>query len=368
MIIHLLTSSLGSGGAERVATTLCNQWVVRGDSVKLVPTYMGISSPFYAVHDGVKQIDLSVLVKRKPTRLGLYIARIQALRHLIKTDVPNVIISFLPNVNIIALAATAFSGRKCIICERSDPSIQPIGWVLRLACWLCYRYADAVCVQTQSVATSIRYVFPGLKKVVGIPNPLPTELLQWRARGTTSGQKTLLSLGRLSGEKQVSMIVEAFGLLASTHLDWDLHIYGEGPLHAVLQSQINSMGLSGRVLLKGNTTEPWKVMAQADAFVMASRFEGFPNALLEAMGVGLPCVAVDCPSGPREISRDGKDALLVDVGDKAALVNAIGLLMADATLRKELGQRGRASVTERYSLETVLKHWDDLFDSLGVKV
>lgn len=361
-------SSLGAGGAERVASTLCNQWASRGDSVTLVQTYLDAATPFYSLHNKVQLIYLSSLVSRTPTRFGMYIARLHALRQLIALKSPDVVVSFLPNVNIIAVLTTVFNKIKLIICERSDPAIQPIGWILRSACFFFYRYADIVCVQTEAVSKSIPHVFRGLKSVTAIPNPLPPGLLQSKSHGATCGRRTLLSLGRLSDEKQVDLIVSAFGLLAVKHCDWDLHVYGDGPLRSALQSQVNSMGLTERVHLKGTTTEPWNVMAQADAFVMASRYEGFPNALLEAMGVGLPCVAVDCPSGPREISRDGKDALLVDVGDKTSLVNAIGLLMADATFRKELGQRARASVIERYSLETVLKHWDGLFVSLGAKV
>jgi glycosyltransferase involved in cell wall biosynthesis len=101
-------------------------------------------------------------------------------------------------------------------------------------------------------------------------------------------------------------------------------------------------------------------MAQADAFVMNSRYEGFPNALLEAMAVGLPCVAAACPSGPREISNDGRDALLFEPGDTEGLRQALMHLMSSADFRAALGQQARTSVLGRYSLAAVMKHWDDL--------
>jgi glycosyltransferase involved in cell wall biosynthesis len=146
-----------------------------------------------------------------------------------------------------------------------------------------------------------------------------------------------------------------------------LHLAGDGPQRTTLQRQIDATKLpSSRLRLLGRSSEPWTLMREADAFVMASRYEGFPNALLEAMGTGLPCVATDCPSGPREISRDGIDALLVTPGDSVALEAALDRLMGDATLRKDLGERARKSVMERYSLPTVLKIWDAVFASVGV--
>ncbi len=135
-----------------------------------------------------------------------------------------------------------------------------------------------------------------------------------------------------------------------------------------LANQIASYPVKIRegIQLLGATTDPWTVMQAADAFVLASEVEGFPNALLEAMGLGLPCVTTDCRSGPSEISRYGQDALLVPVGDLNALTQALSRLMGDADLRQTLGWQARTSVHERYRLETVLMIWDDIFRSVGV--
>jgi GalNAc-alpha-(1->4)-GalNAc-alpha-(1->3)-diNAcBac-PP-undecaprenol alpha-1,4-N-acetyl-D-galactosaminyltransferase len=106
-------------------------------------------------------------------------------------------------------------------------------------------------------------------------------------------------------------------------------------------------------------------MAGADAFVMASKYEGFPNALLEAMGIGLPCVAFDCPSGPKEISRNGQDAMLVPLNDQKGLAASLRKVMGDAQWRQRLGEQGRDSVRERYSLQAVMTRWDQLFREVG---
>lgn len=108
-------------------------------------------------------------------------------------------------------------------------------------------------------------------------------------------------------------------------------------------------------------------LARAGAFVLTSEYEGFPNALLEAMAVGLPCVTFDCPSGPREISMDGQVALLVPLNDEQALGHALEQLMSDAVLRQPLGSQARASVIEHFTLNEVLEQWDLLFEDVGVR-
>jgi GalNAc-alpha-(1->4)-GalNAc-alpha-(1->3)-diNAcBac-PP-undecaprenol alpha-1,4-N-acetyl-D-galactosaminyltransferase len=367
MKILLLVSSLGSGGAERVASTLCNSWASRGNSVTLVATYSGVTPVFYEFINKVHVISLSKELGIVSVHGKRYIRRLVGLRNLIKDYQPDIVISFLPNVNVATLLATAFCGLTCIVCERSDPSAQAIGWHWRLACQLLYRFADAVCVQTHSVSVGIKSAYHGLKRVVVAPNPLPMQLCLEDLKNTKAGRKSLLSLGRLSFEKRVDLIIDAFSNLAYLHSDWDLHIYGEGPLAKILSLQIEKNGLQDRIFLYGVTSEPWKIMAESDAFVMASQYEGFPNALLEAMGVGLPCISTDCPSGPREISRNGADAMLVAVDDQAGLESALSRLMSDHDLRRGLGIQARISVSDRYSLPTVLNIWDDIFTSLGVK-
>lgn len=368
MRIFFLVSSFGAGGAERVATTLCNAWVRRGDSVTLVPTYSGGGEPFYTLDERVELIYLSQLAGLAQGKRKRYFRRLQLLRKLIGDRKPDIVISFLPNVNIAALVATAFSGVPCIVCERSDPTMVPMGRFWREACRLFYRTADRVTVQTEVVAEKIKQIYGGLREVAVLPNPLPEMLPLHSADRVVKDRRTLLSMGRLSEEKRVDLIIDSFALVAARFPEWDLHIYGDGPLRQDLAAQIERLDLHERIRLMGRTDEPWRIMSAADAFVLASRYEGFPNALLEAMGVGLACVVTDCPSGPREITRDGADARLVAVDNGAGLQAAIAELMGNDELRHELGQRARDSVSSRYSLDAVLNQWDAVFRGVGVLV
>lgn len=364
MKIICLSSSLDSGGAERVLTVLCNAWSARGDKVTLIPTYSGGGSPFYPVSDAVEVIYLADVVGRKGKTLLSYMQRLRALRRLVAERKPDVIVSFMPNVNVAAILACSFMEVPLIICERNDPSSRSPFTFWEICSKLTYRFADMFTVQTESVADKVADLYPGVRRVRIVPNPLSQEALMFASEGNAT-RKVLLSMGRLATQKQVDKTVRAFSELASRHMDWDLHIYGDGPLKNELSALIDALELRGRVFLKGRTTEPWQVMAGADAFVMTSRHEGFPNALLEAMAVGLPCIVFDCPSGPREMTRGGKDALLVPLNDEEHLASAMDRLMGDAQLRRSLGQQARASVSERFSMRRVGEIWDRLFREVG---
>ena len=364
MKIIVLTSSLDLGGTERVVASLCNDWAARGDRVTLIATFAEAGPSFYPIADAVELIYLANAVRRRNVSVLRYLEKLRGLRRLLKERAADVIVSFLPNVNVAAILSSAFIKTPLIICERSDPSGYTGFHVLKSLRKLTYRFADILTVQTQGLADKAEQLYPGVKAVCVIPNALP-DGVACRDDPVDGDRKILLSLGRLAAEKQVGQLIEAFAAIAPAFEDWDLHIYGDGPLMPALQAQIHDARLERRAFLKGPTDRPWDVMAHADAFVMMSRYEGFPNALLEAMGTGLPCVVFDCPSGPREISRDGKDALLIPLDDFKALLAALQRLMGDRTLRLALGRQGCESVHRRFGHQQVMAMWDELFADVG---
>ncbi|MFC7518359.1 glycosyltransferase family 4 protein [Herbaspirillum sp. GCM10030257] len=364
MRICFLVSSLDAGGAERVATTLCNAWAARGDDVSLIATFSAGGEPFYAVSDAVELVSLADVVKTRNKNIGSYAKRFVALRSLLTERNPDVVISFLPNVNVAAVLTTLFTGIPLILCERNDPSGRSPRSFWEFCSRLTFRYGDMFTVQTDAVSEKIHHYYPGLKRVRTIPNPIPEDVAAHEAVMRNNDRKILLSMGRLEDQKQFDKAIAAFSAVAARFPDWDFNIYGEGPLKPQLQACIEQHGMAERIALKGRTTKPWEVMAGADAFLMTSKFEGFPNALLEAMGVGLPCVVTDCPSGPSEMTRQGKDALLVPMQDQKALISALEDIMRDEELRCTLGNQARNSVLRRYSLKAVIEQWDRIFSEV----
>ena len=361
--VIFLVSNMNLGGAQRVAATLCNVWTNRGDEVALVATYSGAGECFYDISRDVKFIYLADLVGAAgKTPLG-YVKRLSALRRLIKGYRPDVVVSFLTNVNIAAILATRKLGIPVIACERNDPVAQadlalPYRWLRRFL----YPLAEMVTVQSMQAATRFRAAMPGLRRLEVVSNPLPSELLTVPRPETNAERKRLIAMGRLSPQKQFDLLIETFAELAPRFPNWDLCIVGEGPLRADLVGLAANLRVTGRVFMPGRTNRPWEELSRSDVFVLSSAYEGFPNALLEAMALGVPCVTFDCPSGPREMTRNGADALLVPPNDRTALSDALAKLMSDAGLRRALGSQAMSSVRSRYSIETVLNVWDELMN------
>ena len=182
-----------------------------------------------------------------------------------------------------------------------------------------------------------------------IPNAVeaPPNAASIAARATTSSDPSrprwIVAMGRLARQKGFDLLIDAFSRIAGRHPQWSVKILGEGPARASLKKLIAEKGLAGRVVLAGWEPDPVFVLRQSDLFVLSSRFEGFPNALLEAMACGLPSISFDCPSGPAEIIRDTIDGLLVAGGGcRAALAKTMDRVLGDELLRQRLERRGRS--------------------------
>lgn len=366
MRVLLLTSSMSAGGAERVASTLANAWITRGDQVVLMPTFSGGGDSFYKLSPDVRLVYLANLVSGRKRTLVNQFARLWALRRFISEESPDVIVSFLSNVNVAVVMAAARLNIPLIVCERIDPFVVPMSRFLKLTCRIAYPFADAVMVQTEAVAKKYRAAGWPLRHIPVIPNPLPEQILGIERMIGRDEKKRLLSVGRLDEQKQFDLLIRTFSKLVPSNPMWFLRILGEGPLRCKLQKQIDELGLNERIELPGRSADVGQELAEADVFVLSSAYEGFPNALLEAMAVGIPCVTFDCPSGPREITRNGQDAFLVPLGDETMLENRLNQLMRDDALRVRMGLQAKQSVIGRYSLPAVLDKWDLLFNEVGV--
>lgn len=173
-------------------------------------------------------------------------------------------------------------------------------------------------------------------------------------------KKYIIAAGRFIAQKGFDLLIDAFAIIATEHLDWKLLIFGEGQDHQFLLNRIKEKGLMQQVQLCPVTSDIRSVFLNSSIFVFSSRYEGFGLVLTEAMECGLPCVAFDCECGPREIIDNGETGYLVKSGDINDFALKLETLMNNSTLRKEMGSKGKQTV-QRFYVDKIMAQWDRLF-------
>lgn len=370
MKLALVIGSLQGGGAERVMATLANAWAQRSVAVTLI-TIADTSADQYPLDAAVRRISLGLRRSSTHCLLGLAnnIRRVRALRATLRSLRPDAVLSFLTTNNVLSVVATRGLGIPVVVSERISISHRfPAVWRLLRA--LAYRRATALVVQTARGRAEFKTRMPTLPIHV-IPNPLQMDFQEapdpvaCSVMDACRNRKMLMAVGRLAPQKGYDLLLRAFAVVSVSQPDACLVILGEGPERSRLEAIVRKLGLADRVLLPGFSRTPHALLQKADLFVLSSRYEGFPNALLEAMAGGLPCVSFDCPTGPAELLAHGASGLLVPAENAAALAAAMLQCMSDPLLRSQLGRAARSSAAA-YSLDAVMAQWQVLFGACGM--
>jgi len=395
----LVCPHLGKGGVQHIVSTLANAWSHRGYRVAVATLYRDARA--YDLGPGVRLFELprrsrpvrwleavrarvetherrsplgsrvcpmparqrettGLLSRLNQRLLTLYPPlwiRARALGHAIDELRPHAVISFCGSTNVTSVLACRGKPYRLIISERNDPSRQVLHFPWNHLRTRFYNEADVVTANSQGALRAMEPYIDG-EKLAYVPNPSPRDPDAEPIRRVAE-TATILTVGRLHRQKAQDVLLQAFARLPRELCHWRLAMVGKGERQAALQALSERLRLSDRVDWYGQVDSPHGFYAGADIFVLPSRCEGTPNALLEAMAHGLPAIVTDASPGPLDLIRDGVNGLVVPVEDAAALARAIERLARDPELRARLGRAAREAAG-RFDLESVLQKWQRL--------
>lgn len=356
MKLTLISSSLRAGSAERVMSIVANYWAARGWKITLLTFDDGVESTFYDLDRRIKHHSLGIGEKSIDSLFALpgNLGRIRALKKAIVDSRPNVVISFVNRTNILTLLACRGLKVPTIVSEHVYPAFGELTKFEEFLQKRYYRRASMVTLQTHN-ALSFFPASEGYNTYV-LPNPVAVPESPAIESRLYTDDRHLLAIGPLIPQKGFDLLIQAFAQVCERHPEWTLTILGEGEMRSELEDLQFQLGLEDRVYMPGSVKNVDAYLRKADLFALSSRFEGFPVALCEAMACGVPVIAADCLSGPREIIHNGIDGMLVVPENIDALASGLDLLMSDPVKRQYFSHYA-PKVLDRFGLEKVMGMW-----------
>lgn len=322
--IVFVIPNMPGGGTERVVALLANEYSGRGIPVTIL---------LFAGQETAYPLDsrIEVLSVGEPSggSLAARLERIRRMRQFYRANQNCQIWAFSVMGAVFSAVAALGQRHFFLVSERNDPNRYDHRRIRNLA----YRRADVVACQTKDAVES----FPSAirQKSVVIPNPLELDILPYEGER----EKRIVAVGRLSAQKNHRLLLEAFASFAKTHPEYVLELYGKGELQEALQTQAVRLGIDSRVIFKGFSAHVLSDIRTAAMYVLSSDYEGISNSMLEAMVLGVPVIATDCPiGGSRMYIQDGVNGFLTPVGDVGALALAMGRLAEDSELSARFGR------------------------------
>lgn len=343
MKVFMLIKGLNYTGAPKMFIWLANALAESGHDVKVF-TFM--QSEGVTLNDSLKWTEQDLRKKN-------FFGRVLAIRKEIKKFDADVCISFLLDANVYNMFACKGVRTKSIVCERNDP-FKPGYWVLRF--WKpFFRLADGAVYQLHKV----REYYNNVKVPTAvIPNPIichtDISCLPFAER-----KKAIVAHGRLDlFQKRQDVLIDAFARFVNEYPEYELHIYGSGEDENRILKQIERLGLEQSVKLMGVTHTPQATIKDYRIYVLPSDFEGIPNALIEALSVGLPCIATDCrPGGAASLIQDGVNGYIVPAGDAEGIYRKMVYLADNPDVADKLGENAR-NIGKSLAPEKIIELWN----------
>lgn len=351
MQISIFIGGLSGGGAERVVCNLANYLLSKENSVQIITMSEGI--PAYHLDDCIT-IQCLLSKKERGNTLYNWILRVKRLRNILKNQKDGCFIVMLPYTIAFMLSMRKLTKAKVIAAERCMPSSyskRKQNLLLRTC-----NNADGWIFQTSEIKKFYEKKLKG-KKTIVIPNAINPEFFNCIESKITN--KEIITAGRMTEQKNHILLIRAFSKIAIDFPNYRLTIFGEGPKRIEIEQLITALGLEGRVCLPGYVNDVQKRINNASLFVLSSNYEGMPNALMEAMAMGVPSISTDCDGGgARFLIENGKNGLLVPKNDVEALAAAMRDLLSHPEKAERLGEEGR-KLCERLAPEKIYGEWEE---------
>lgn len=359
--ICFMTGSMATGGAERVITTLANEFVQKGHKVLIICLGRTEQKTIYNLNDKVpviftgSQEQISFITRKY--------RQYKRVKSRLSYEKPNVIIGFQNYINVQAVIYGKRNQIPVVISERSFPQKNLRGFLgFGLLCKLIYSFADAAVFQTNEQKKF--YNMAWRRRDTIIMNPLRCAAAEIPFYHVRDEVRIIGSVGRLEKTKNYPLLIKTFSRLKKRFPQLRLVIWGTGGMQEELYELVKLLGIEEAVSFPGETGDIFGQMIQFDIFAFSSMYEGIPNALIEAMCVGLPCVSTDFEGGGAgRLVQNGVNGLLVKNNDEAMFEQALTKLITDAELRKRLSENAKAMRKET-EIENVSKQWLDIISKV----
>ena len=369
------------GGAERVICNLAEYFYGEGYRVTMVTKVRDEKE--YELNPGIRRIIADITPEEETgSRIRNLFARISKLKRIWKEVKPDVIVSFIRKNNLMAIASAAPLGIPVVVSVRSAPERELKGFGFKTISFLLFRQAAGVVLQTREAYD----FFPGYirAKAVVLPNSINPDFLKASEELTLATtinhdkkmtvydripssvkEKRIITVGRIDDNKNQRLLVEAYVKIADHYPDWSLELIGDGSGRQTLEEYVNTLPCKDRISFTGAVDDVAKRMSEASIFVLPSKIEGMPNALIEAMVMGMACISTDCPcGGPRDlIAADETNGVLVPVDNSDAMAMALKRLITNDPLRQSMGDNARKIITTLHP-DTVNKQWKNYIENV----
>ena len=352
--------SMQYGGANRVMANLIDYFSHKGYKTVLINDVRAKGGKLeYEISSLAKRIVVSDYMDSKKNRVIKNIKRIGVLRKIIKEEVPDVIISFMGPPNVRMLIATIRLRVKKIVSVRNDPYKEYGNGIKKIIANILFQMADGCVFQTQEASQYFSIEINKKAKVIFNPvNPQFYEQLH------IENGSHITIVGRLHPQKNPILVLDAFLEIFSEFPDSELDFFGEGVLKKEIQEKTKKYKLENRVNLMGQVDNIVDYLKESSIYVLCSDYEGMPNALMEAMAVGVPVISTDCPcGGPRVLIQNNQQGLLIPCGDKQKLVDSLRLLLSSKPLREKMGISAHKRACE-FKSEMIFEEWENYINNI----